>query len=375
MSEPSPGRATGEGKRGRMPRPGPLLVLVVVAAACLAAVSVVLPWIRWGFPGQGAGDTVSLWDLVSRRDESEFGAEWMLPVALGMAAAVVGSLFEVYRRPVTRIPRWLALAGFVTVVGSSCVGLVVGLAGSGSPIIVVLPDTISSTLDIGFWVALAIAVAGSVVALVHVGEPPNPARQPEPFAPSPWGQLPALPPAGYHPPGTEWIEYVSRGETPPGYVPPSYRPAVYPTPGSMTRAYTLAGYLAGLGPPYNQPPAESPPESSATSGSAPGEPAVGQLVVIEAGGSRIVTVEPGKRLLVGRDAEAELRVSDPRVAERHATIERRGDMWAVQDIDAIRPTRLIDAWGTNRQVRGETTISSGQLVVGEVRITLFVNQP
>jgi pSer/pThr/pTyr-binding forkhead associated (FHA) protein len=143
----------------------------------------------------------------------------------------------------------------------------------------------------------------------------------------------------------------------------------------MTRAYTLAGYLAGLGPPYNQPPAESPPESSATAGSAPGEPAVGQLVVIEAGGSRIVTVEPGKRLLVGRDAEAELRVSDPRVAERHATIERRGDMWAVQDIDAIRPTRLIDAWGTNRQVRGETTISSGQLVVGEVRITLFVNQP
>jgi len=41
----------------------------------------------------------------------------------------------------------------------------------------------------------------------------------------------------------------------------------------------------------------------------------------------------------------------------------------------MKPTRLIDAWGTNRQVRGETTISSGQLVVGDVLITLYANRP
>jgi pSer/pThr/pTyr-binding forkhead associated (FHA) protein len=106
-----------------------------------------------------------------------------------------------------------------------------------------------------------------------------------------------------------------------------------------------------------------------------GVPSPGHLVVVEAGRSTVLTVEPGKRLLVGRDPDAEIRVSDRKVGERHATIERRGEGWAVQDVDALRPTRLIDAWGTNRQVRGETTISSGQLVLGDVLITLYANRP
>jgi len=61
------------------------------------------------------------------------------------------------------------------------------------------------------------------------------------------------------------------------------------------------------------------------------------------------------------------------VSPRHATIERRGDEWAVQDVDAINPTRLIDAWGMSRTVRGETTISSGQIGVGDVLVTLYPN--
>lgn len=375
MSEPSPGQASAEGGHGQRPKPGPLLVLVVVAAVCLVCSSFVLPWIRWGFPEQGIGDAVSLWDLVSKGDESQFGATWMLPVAAGMAAAVAGSLFEMFSRPVSRAPRWLALAGFATVAGSSCIGLVVGVSGSGSATAVALPESISSTLDIGFWVALGIAVAGAVASLVHVGEPPNPAREPEPFAPSPWGPPPGILPAGYYPPGTDWSEYVSRGQVPPGFVPPSYKPAVYPTPGFVTRAYTLPGNLSGLGPPFDQMPGDLPIDSSGTAGDTAGAPTLGHLAVVEAGGLKILTVEPGQRLLVGRDSEAEIRVSDPKVGQRHATIERRGDGWAVQDIDAVKSTRLIDAWGTNRQVRGETTVSSGQLVVGDVLITLYANRP
>ena len=375
MLEPSPGQAPPQSEYGQRPKAGPVLVLLVVAAMCLVFSAVVLPWIRWGFSGQGAGDSVSLWNLVSNNDESEFGAAWMLPLAAGMAAAVAGCLFELFRRPVSRGPRWLALAGFAAVVGSSCIGLVVGLSGSGGTTSVALGESFSSTLDLGFWVALLIAVVGVVASLVHVGEPPNPARQPEPFAPSPWGPPPGILPAGYYPPGTDWSEYVSRGQVPPGYVPPSYRPAVYPTPGFVTRAYTMPGNLLGLGPPFGQMPGDSPPDSSETASPKPGAPTPGHLNVAEAGGSKILTVEPGRRLLVGRDPDAEIRVSDPKVSERHATIERLGDGWAVQDVDAVRPTRLIDAWGTNRQVRGETTISSGQLVVGDVLITLYANQP
>jgi hypothetical protein len=68
-----------------------VLILVVVAAICLVCSAVFLPWIRWGFSALGVGSTVSLWDLVSRGDEQEFGAAWMQPAAAGIAAAVAGS--------------------------------------------------------------------------------------------------------------------------------------------------------------------------------------------------------------------------------------------------------------------------------------------
>ena len=375
MLEPSADQISEESEYGPRPSAGPVLVLVVVAAMCLVCSAVVLPWIRWGFSAVDVGSTVSLWNLVSRGDEDEFGAGWMLPVAAGMAAAVAGSLFELFRRPVNRAPRWLALAGFVVVVGFSCIGLFVGVGAFGSSTALQLSAAFSATLDLGFWVALGIAVVGAVASLIHVGEPPNPARQPEPFAPSPWGPPPGILPAGYYPPGIDWSEYVSRGQVPPGYVPPSYRPAVYPTPGHVTPAWVLPGHPPGLGPPFGQLPGDLPGYSPETAGSATGAPSTGHLAVVEKGESRILAVEPGQRLLLGRDPDAEIRVSDPKVGERHATIERRGDGWAVQDVDALKPTRLIDAWGTNRQVRGETTISAGLLVVGDVLITLYANQP
>ena len=247
MLEPSADQISEESEYGPRPSAGPVLVLVVVAAMCLVCSAVVLPWIRWGFSAVDVGSTVSLWNLVSRGDEDEFGAGWMLPVAAGMAAAVAGSLFELFRRPVNRAPRWLALAGFVVVVGFSCIGLFVGVGAFGSSTALQLSAAFSATLDLGFWVALGIAVVGAVASLIHVGEPPNPARQPEPFAPSPWGPPPGILPAGYYPPGIDWSEYVSRGQVPPGYVPPSYRPAVYPTPGHVVSGLGPAGPSAGPG--------------------------------------------------------------------------------------------------------------------------------
>lgn len=374
MVEPSPdGQDASESEYGPRPATGPVLALVVVAGLCLICVAVVLPWIRWGFSAVNVGSTVSLWDLVSRSDEDEFGAAWMLPVAAGMVAALAGSLFELFRRPVNRAPRWLALAGFGVVVSFSCIGLFAGVASSTSSTAFAFSPSLSSTLDLGFWVALGISVVGAVASLVLVGETPNPARRPEPFAPSPWGPPPGILPPGYYPPGTEWSEYVSRGQVPPGYVPASYRPAIYPTPGFVTRAYVMPGQPTGLGLPVGQMPGDVATYSTDTAGPTTGTPTTGHLAVVEAGGSKVIAVEPGQRLLVGRDPDAEIYVSDPKVGERHATIERLGNGWAVQDVDAVRPTRLIDAWGTNRQVRGETTISSGQLVVGDVLITLYVN--
>jgi hypothetical protein len=377
MWEPTLGPdAPPSGYEPRQPA-GPVLILIVVASACLFVSAAILPWVRWGVSVQtlsNVGTTVSLWDMVSNDTAAEFGASWLPGVGVAMVVAAAGSLLELFWRPVTRAPRYLALAGFGGAVAISCFGLFAGVGTSGnSP--AVLPSTFGASLDLGFWVALITAVAGAVASIILIEDEPNPARKPVPFAPSPWGPPPGILPAGYYPPGVEWSEYAKRGQVPPGYVAPSYKEAVYPTPGFVTPAYTMPGNIATDFETTFDLDGESPEASSGADGSSNGSIARGHLLVVESGRSTLITVEDTKRLLVGRDPDAEIRLADPKVGPRHATIERRGEDWAVQDVDALKPTRLIDAWGTNRQVRGETTISSGLLVVGDVVITLYANRP
>jgi pSer/pThr/pTyr-binding forkhead associated (FHA) protein len=140
-------------------------------------------------------------------------------------------------------------------------------------------------------------------------------------------------------------------------------------PGHMTSAYPTPDHpwAPDWAPDWATPPPVPPADPAGT-------PMPGHLVVVEAGRSTALTVAPGQRLLVGRDPDAQIRVSDPQVSARHATIERRGDGWVVQDVDATNPTRLIDEWGMSRTVRGETAVSSGQIGVGDVLVTLYPNQ-
>ena len=379
MLESPPGEAPAPSGHGERPRAGFVPVLAVVVATCLMGTAVVLPWVRWGISDQDLGTfgtTFSLFDVLTNRAASDFGATWMQAVVAGMFAALVGSFVELRLRPVHQWSRWLALAGFGGVVGASCMGLIIGVGGFGGASPYSATDTFTSALAFGFWVTLGLAVVGAIVSLVRLTQAPNPAHRPAPFAPSPWGPPPVIPPAGYYPAGTDWHEYVSRGEVPPGFVPPSYKPAVFPSPGFVTPAYTMPGQpTQGWGPPFAQIPGDALLDASEPESASTHAPTPGHLVIVEAGRPKVLVVEPGQRLLVGRDPDAEIRVTDRRVSERHATIERRGDQWAVQDVDAMNPTRLVDAWGTKRQVRGETTISSGQLLLGDVLITLYANQP
>ena len=383
MQEESPpephytGPSYGQSHTGLVPR------LQVVAAACLL-VTVFLPWVRPGFSDLGYrasfGISVSLWDVVS--DTKETGTGWMLLFAFGVAFALFGSLLEAIKPPAGQMARWIALGGFVTSVGGAVMGLVRGEGNLGFDSSS-LGIGLTSSLDFGFWLGLGIASVGALLSLVRLTTPPNPARVRAPFAASPWGVPPETFPAAYYPaPGHTALGYggpahPEPGHEAPGYLPPTYGPAVYPMPGHMTSAYPMAG--GSWAPGWAIPPAPPADPASAADGeaaggeAAAGTPTPGHLVVVEAGRSTILTVAPGQRLLVGRDPDAQIRVSDPRVSPRHATIERRGDGWAVQDVDATNPTRLIDAWGMSRTVRGETTISSGQIGVGDVLVTLYPN--
>jgi hypothetical protein len=372
----SPPAGYGSGAYGSH-QPVPRAAVLAMASSLLLAVdAVILPWVGWGFSVKdipGFSSSFSLWDIVTSSGAAyAFGADWLNLVALGVGCALVGSIIEVAFRPVSPLSRWLALGGLAAAVGGCCLGLIVGVSAFGG--LSGLEGAVTTQLEPGFWAGLAISTFGAIAAAVHLASPPNPVRVHLPFGESPW-----RPPGGVLPPGftpaapDNWSGYVDRGQLPPGYVPPSYGPAVYPSPGFMTPAYMPPGQVGPmLGPPYVGAGAD------ASSGQPPAyggeEPTPGRLTVVESGLASTLTVEPGKRLLVGRDAEADIRVADRKVSERHATIERRGRGWAVQDVDALKPTRLIDPWGMHRQVRGEIEVPAGQVMVGDVLITLYPDQ-
>jgi hypothetical protein len=360
---PPPGHSLGE--YGPHPRARP--ALVALAAALLLVGDGFLPWLSWGFtvPGVSESSTrFSLWSVVGGSEAAgPISADWTKLVAVGVFCALAGTVGELLLRPVGRITRGLMLGGFAAAVLGSCLGMLTGVASfeglSG------LQGATAARLELGFWIGLAIGTVGTIAAAVHYYSPPNKHLKPEPFEPSPWGTPPAVLPPGFAPPADDsWAEYVNRGQTPPGYVPPSYGPPVFPKPGHITPAYLFPGQVGPVFGPPN--PDISPDEPGASRAPTPG-----RLTVMESGRSTTLTVEPGQRLLVGRDADAEIRVSDRKVSERHATIERRGRGWAVQDVEALKPTRLIDPWGMHRQVRGETEIPAGQVIVGDVTITLY----
>jgi hypothetical protein len=48
-----------------------------------------------------------------------------------------------------------------------------------------------------------------------------------------------------------------------------------------------------------------------------------------------------------------------------------GNGWSVRDLGATNPTRLLGASGTAQPIVGEVHIASGQLLVGDVLVTLF----
>ena len=360
MQDEPPFEPMPEPVRDQPPAPGSVPQLQVLAAVCLLATTF-LPWITWGLRFQqdaGLGVDYSLWRALLNDVAGDVGATWMYAVVGGTVMAAIGSAVEAVRRPTGVGSRWLAAGGFALAAVASGLGIVSALGQpTTSP-----NDPAGGAIfgpAIGLWTGLLLAGAGVALSVVHLREPANPAHAPEPFAPSPWGPLPGVVPPGFHPAlGPDWVDYIERGEVPPGYVPPSYGPPIFPTPGYVAPAYTAPDR-----PDPNWPASEFADFST--------ESTPGRLVVAEAGRSTSFIVKPGQRLLIGRDPDAQIRVSDPRVGARHATVERREDGWAVQDVDATRPTRLIDPWGTNRPVRGEIAVPAGQLVMGGVTVTLF----
>ena len=105
---------------------------------------------------------------------------------------------------------------------------------------------------------------------------------------------------------------------------------------------------------------------------APAEAAgTGRVGVVESGQSTEVMVARGQSLVCGRDAGCGIRLTDPRVSRRHAAIERVNGGWVVRDLGATNPTLFLDSGGTTVEVGPEARVTSGQLLVGDVLVTLY----
>jgi hypothetical protein len=120
-----------------------------------------------------------------------------------------------------------------------------------------------------------------------------------------------------------------------------------------------------------QPPAPVAPAWAAPAAPGWASSGSGRLTVVESGHSSTLVVNQGEQVLVGRDVDAKVRVSDPRVSRRHASIQRSGTDWVVRDLGATNPTRLLSASGTAQTIQGEVRLPSGQLLIGDVLVTLF----
>lgn len=105
----------------------------------------------------------------------------------------------------------------------------------------------------------------------------------------------------------------------------------------------------------------------------PRDAASGRVGVLEGGRPTAdLTVRTGEAILVGRDPQAHIRLSDPHASRRHMEIRLDGTGWLVQDLGSTNPARIVDGNGSQRAIRGAATrLGYGQLAIGDAVITLY----
>jgi hypothetical protein len=97
----------------------------------------------------------------------------------------------------------------------------------------------------------------------------------------------------------------------------------------------------------------------------------GRVIVAEAGRSREIAVHVGDCLVFGRESGCDVPLADPRASRRHMSLERSPEGWIVRDLGATNPTRAVLSGGVTRETGAVLRIRSGQLLVGDVLVTLL----
>lgn len=139
--------------------------------------------------------------------------------------------------------------------------------------------------------------------------------------------------------------------------PPPYAPA-YPRPATAQPVLT--------------PPAPAfANQATVVAQRAPVASGMGRLVVADGGRSSAYDVAAGQSLVIGRGADANVKLSDPRASRQHLTVTLMPSGWLLRDLGSTNASRVLDSSGGIRELRGETTISGGQVLIGDALITLY----
>jgi hypothetical protein len=123
--------------------------------------------------------------------------------------------------------------------------------------------------------------------------------------------------------------------------------------------------------PVPQADTQSIPTMRAPAGAAAPSAGSGRLAVVESGRSSSVVLALGQTVVLGRDPACGIRLSDPRVSRRHASIERVSGGWAVRDLGTTNPSRLVGSGGSSVEIGPGVRVASGQLLVGDILVTLY----
>lgn len=253
----------------------------------------------------------SLVDIVSKSS----GGGWLTLLLLigGAILAAAGSGAKALGASISRTPTVAWAAGFGSALGGLALYLI-SLSGHTSATYYGYSYSTGLAAGIGVWLGIAAAVVGLVAGLV---------------------------------------ELTGAGQA---------FPVVAAGPWPATQASAQPGYgWQNTAPP---PAVQSPAAYGATA-------SAGRLAFVEGGRPTAVSVNPGEQVVLGRDPSARVRLSDPKVSRQHAMIQWTGSEWVVRDLGASNPTRVIGPSGVAQPLAGEARIASGQLLVGDVLVTLF----
>jgi hypothetical protein len=283
--------------------------IVGAIAAAILIVSFFLPW-------ETALGSASLVDIATKGGNYLRVLDWAMLglLVVGSGLALAGAVARALQPSTSRGSAGLAVSGFLAAIAGYAIWFVEWSSSSS------VVSYYGVSMGIGIWLGLTAAVVGIIAAAVDLRSiAPAVSFQAGPWSPQATGTL--QPPAGW-----------SGNAQPPAPAAPAWA------------APAAAGWASG--------------------GS-------GRLTVVESGRSSTLMVNQGEQVLVGRDVDAKVRVSDPKASRRHASIQRSGTDWVVRDLGATNPTRLLGASGTAQTIQGEVRLPSGQLLIGDVLVTLF----